>query len=158
MVRQEHHGFGAPRPRTGVARAASHNILLFLDSDMLAEADWITMHARWHHAVSDALTLGVCNYMAMDGIDAETIRHRKGSLHDLFVNQSMDPPWLEGQMIRANRLDSRADDLFRAIIGGNFGTGANTSPRPFSPACRDGRPAGPWGSGPAGPGRSARSR
>ncbi len=124
VVRQERCGFGLARARNTGARAASHNILLFLDSDMLAEADWITMHARWHHAVSDALTLGMRNCVAIDGIDAETIRHRKGSLHDLFVDQSMDSPWIEGVSLRSRDPLSRTDDLFRETTGGNFGIGA----------------------------------
>ena len=58
VVRQERCGFGIARARNTGARAAAHDILLFLDSDMLVEADWIAAHARWHHVVSDAVTLG----------------------------------------------------------------------------------------------------
>ena len=38
LVRQEHCGFGAPRARNTGVRAAAHDVVLFLDSDMLAEA------------------------------------------------------------------------------------------------------------------------
>ena len=121
VVRQERLGFGLARARNNGARAAAHDILLFLDSDMIAIGDWMAAHARWHHAVSDALTLGWRYFASMDGISAENIRCRKGSLQELLSDQPLDPPWIEGYMARNNHLDSRADDLFRAMIGGNFG-------------------------------------
>ncbi len=124
VVRQEHCGFGAPRARNTGARAAAYDILLFLDSDVLVEASWMAAHARWCHAVSDALTLGSCVYVAMDDIDAETIRHRPGSLQELLSDRPADPPyWIEGHMLRTNELTSRANDLFRVMLSGNFGIG-----------------------------------
>ena len=121
VVRQERSGFGLARARNTGARAAAHDVLLFLDSDMLAEAGWIAAHARWHHAVSDALTVGFSACVAVDGIDAETIRRRPGSLGDLFAGRGSDPPWIEGHMLRTNDLTSRADDPFRGVGGNNFG-------------------------------------
>ena len=79
VVREERRGFGAARARnTGVRGGTAHDILLFLDSDMLAEAGLITAHARWHHTVADALTLGFHAYVAADDLDAESIRRRTG--------------------------------------------------------------------------------
>ncbi len=121
VVRQERHGFGAPRARNTGAQAASHNILLFLDSDMLAEADWVTAHARWHHAVSDALTLGFDAYVAVDNIDAEAVRGRSGLLQELFSDRPTDPDWVETHMVRTRDLTSRSDDLFRVVTSGNLG-------------------------------------
>ena len=121
VVRQERNGFGLARARNTGARAAAHDVLLFLDSDMLAEAGWIAAHARWHHAVSDALTVGFSACVAVDGIDAETIRRRPGSLGDLLAGRVSDPPWIEGRMLRTNDLTSRADDPFRGVGGNNFG-------------------------------------
>lgn len=125
VVRQERRGFGIARARNTGARAAAHDILLFLDSDMLPEAGWMAAHARWHHAVVDALTAGFTAYVAMDGIDAATIRHRPGSLNDLFTGRAVDPPWVEGHMIRTNDLTSRDDDPFWGMGGNNFGIGKN---------------------------------
>ena len=55
------HGFGLARARNAGARAALHDILVFLDGDVIAEARLLAARARWHHAVSDALTLGFCS-------------------------------------------------------------------------------------------------
>ncbi len=120
VVRQKRCGFGAGRARNNGARAAAHDILLFLDSDMLVEAEWIAAHARWHHVVSDALTQGFFYYVAVDDLEAETIRCRTGSLRELFSDRPADPPWFEAHMLRTNDLTSRSDDLFRAMHSGNF--------------------------------------
>ena len=57
-VRQEDLGFGLARARNRGARAATHEVLVFLDADLLPEADWLMAHARWHHAAPDVVTLG----------------------------------------------------------------------------------------------------
>ena len=113
----------AARARNNAARAAAHDILLFFDDDILPEAGYMMAHARWHHAVSDALTGGPVAHVAIDGIHAETIRHRPGSLEALFSDRPADPPLSTGLMARTNNLTSRADDLFRAMASGAFGIG-----------------------------------
>ncbi len=121
IVRQERRGFGLARARNTGVRAAAHDILLFLDSDVLAEAGWMAAHARWHHAVSDALTVGFHVHVAMGDMDAETIRRRQGSLEEMFSDRPADPPWIESHMARTKDLTSKAADLFRMVLGGNLG-------------------------------------
>ena len=115
VVHQEHGGIA--RARNSGSRVAAYDILLFLDSDMLVEADWITAHARWHHAVSDALTIGIYARVDIDGIDAETLRSRTGSLEDLLSNRPASPPLLESHLDRTHDLRSKSDDLFQAASG-----------------------------------------
>ncbi len=121
VVRQKRRGFGAARARNTGARAAAHDILLFLDSDMLAEAGWMAAHARWHHTVADALTLGFHACAAVGGLDAAIIRCRPGTLRELLSGRLSAPSWIEAHMLRTDDLTSRADDLFRVVISGNFG-------------------------------------
>lgn len=123
LVRQQRRGFGLARARNTGARAAAHDILLFLDSDVMPEAHWMAAHARWHHALADALTVGFTNYVAVDGMTAQSVRQRAGSLRRLCRGRAMDPSWIEGHMLRTNDLTSKDDDPFRAIGGGNFGIG-----------------------------------
>ena len=70
VVRQERRGFGLARARNAGVAAAAHDILVFLDGDVIPEAGLVAAHARWHHVVSDALTLGFCAYVPVAGIGA----------------------------------------------------------------------------------------
>ena len=120
-VRQQRRGFGLARARNTGARAAAHPILVFLDADVIAEAGLLAAHARWHHTVSDALTLGFCASVSVAGIDAGTVLGRAGSLRELFADRPFDPPWWERHMARTGGLTSRHEDLFRAVTGHNMG-------------------------------------
>lgn len=120
VVRQVRRRRGTPRARNNGTRAAAHDIILFLDGDSLPEAGWMAAHARWHHACSDVLTVGFRAHVAVDDVDAETIRHRSGTLQDLFANRPIDPPWVEAYMQRTNDMTTRTDDLFHVVVG-NFG-------------------------------------
>ena len=121
MVRQERRGFGAARARNTGARAALHDILVFLDGDVIAEAGLLAAHARWHHAVSDALTLGFCACVSVEGMDPAAVRDRPASLTDLFAGRPFDAPWLERHMARTADLTSGHDDVFRAVDSSNLG-------------------------------------
>ena len=121
VVRQERRGFGLARARNNGARAAAHDILLFLDSDMLTEPKWMAAHARWHHAVSDALTLGPFPYVAMDGIDLDVVRQWNGSLKELLADRPKTDLWTQDYLIRIDNLISRSDNLFRLVPSGNLG-------------------------------------
>ena len=120
-VRQPRRGFGLARARNAGARAASHDILVFLDGDVVGEAGLLTAHARWHHAVSDALTLGFCACVSVGDVDAAAVRERPASLGDLFAGRAFDAPWLERHMARTAELTSGHQDLFRAVTGHNLG-------------------------------------
>ncbi len=124
VVRQEDLGFGLARARNTGVRAASHDVLLFLDADMLPEADWLAAHARWHHVVPDAVTLGLWARVSVDGVDAGMIRNRPGTLKELFEGREVglaDVRWFEDHMSRTDDLTSKADDLYEMVTGGNVG-------------------------------------
>ena len=122
VVHQEDLGFGLARARNTGVRATSHDIIVFLDCDMMPEAGWLAEHARWHHAASDVLTLGFRAHVDVAGIDARGVRNRKGSLSELFTGRAVDrPEWIEFHMARTDELTSDADDLFRVVTGGNLG-------------------------------------
>ena len=122
VIHQEDRGFGLARARNTGARAAAHEILVFLDCDMMPEAGWLAEHARWHHAANDALTLGFRAHVEVDGLDAGAIRDRPGSLEDLLADHPSErPEWIEYHMTRTRELTSDDDDLFRVVTGGNLG-------------------------------------
>ena len=122
VLHQQDRGFGLARSRNTGARAAAHDILIFLDCDMMPEAGWLAEHARWHHAANDAVTLGFRAHVEVDGISAAAVRTRTGSLADLFAGRPSDhPAWIEFHMTRTRELTSDDDDLFRVVTGGNLG-------------------------------------
>ena len=121
LVAQERRGVGIARARNTGARAAAHEVLLFLDSDMLVEADWLAAHARWHHVVADGLTAGFRAHVAADDLTAQTIREHTGTLRMLLAGRPMDPPRMAGHLIRTGHLTARADDVFRVVEGADFG-------------------------------------
>ena len=123
VVRQERRGFGLARARNAGVRAAAHDVLLFLDGDVLVEKDWMAAHARWHHAVSDVVTIGHVAHVRTDGIDPETIRRRRGALKELFADRATRNPGIESHLARTGNLTSRRDDPFRMTSGGNLGVG-----------------------------------
>ncbi len=121
VVHQEDLGFGLARARNNGARAAQGDMLIFLDCDMVPEADWLAAHARWHHAASDVLTLGFRCHVDVDGIGAADVRDRPGSLAALFEGRPIQrPEWIERRMDQTDDLASDADDVFRVVTGGNF--------------------------------------
>lgn len=121
LVRQERNGFGSARARNAGARNAAHDVLLFLDSDMLVEAGWLAAHARWHCALSDALTIGNRAFVNVDDIDTEAIKHRPGSLEELFSDRPADESWVQDMLDKTDDMQSKSDDLFTAVVGANFG-------------------------------------
>ena len=123
VVRQERRGFGIARARNTGVRAAAHSIILFLDGDSLPEAGWLAAHARWHHAVSDVVTVGFRASVAMEDLEAAAIRRRPGTLRELFADRPVDAPWIDGHLLRMADMTTRAADLFHVVVGGNFGIG-----------------------------------
>jgi GT2 family glycosyltransferase len=121
VVRQPRRGFGLARARNRGARAAAHEILVFLDADLVAAEGLLAAHARWHGAVSDALTLGFCAYADVDGLGEDDLRRHRGGLAGLFAQRPCDRPWTERHMARTDDLAVWRDDAFRAVAGNNLG-------------------------------------
>ena len=121
VVHQEDRGFGLARARNAGVEAAAHDVLLFLDADMLPEAGWIGAHARWHQTVGDAVTLGSRAFVAVDDLAAQTIRSRKGALGELFADRPQDAFFVDRHMARTRHLTAPGDDQFRVLVGSNFG-------------------------------------
>ena len=123
LIRQQDRGFGLARARNRGAKEASHGILVFLDCDMMAESGYLMAHARWHHRISDALTLGLHSYADTTGLSPKAIRSHRGPLRSLFEPDAIDPPWNRRHLVRTQDLTTKHDDLFRMVQGGNFGIG-----------------------------------
>ena len=122
VVHQPDRGFGLARARNTGARVAAGEILVFLDCDMMPEADWLASHARWHHAASDVLSIGFRAHVSEADLNPAAVRSRTGSLADLFEGRPVErPEWIDFHMSRTADLTAWSEDLFRVVTGGNFG-------------------------------------
>ncbi len=129
MARQERSGFGIARARNLGAELASGDIVIFLDSDMIPEPQWAEAHARWHHLVGDALTLGFRRHVEVSGLTAADvgIAAESGLLAPLFAGRHQQrPEWIEFHMERTSELTRPETDLFRVVTGGNLGMRRDT--------------------------------
>ena len=124
VVRQQRRGYGGERARNTGLRAAAHDVLLFLDGDMMPEAGWLAAHLRWHHAAGDVLTLGPRVGIEVDDVDPQAIRERPGTLRELFAGRpSEEETWVRNHLDRTRELTSRDDTPFLAMVGANFAIG-----------------------------------
>ena len=115
-------GFGLARARNNGARAAQGDIVVFLDCDMIPADEWLAAHARWHHAASDAMSIGFRRHLDVAGVSAADVRNRGGTLDEMFADRPFHrPEWIESHMARTAELTSEDDDLFRVASGGNLG-------------------------------------
>ena len=121
VVAQVHDGFGLARARNMGAAAATGEVLIFLDCDMVPEPGLVEAHARWHHGHDRVLTLGFRRHVDFDGTTPADLAVA-GSVESAVAGRtSTAPQWIEFHMSRTNDLTSADDDLFRIVTGGNLG-------------------------------------
>ena len=116
LVRQPRRGFGLARARNRGAREARHEIVVFLDGDMIPCDGLVAAHARWHHAVADAVTFGFRSDADTAGVDAAAVR---AGVTERWRWRDSDcyRQWL---LAHTGDLVSGRDDVYCALAGHNF--------------------------------------
>ena len=117
LVRQPRRGFGLARARNRGAREARHEILVFLDGDMIPGDGLVAAHARWHHAVADAVTFGFRSDADTAGVDAAAVRAGTPAARWEWRDSGHNRKWL---LARTRDLVSGGDDVYCALAGHNF--------------------------------------
>lgn len=114
------------------AAAARGDVLLFLPAGALPDRGLVKAHARWHHAVADAVSVGTSH-----GVDAGSLEvadvpraQREGAL-DALLAPSLPPgrgdeEVLEKYLERTRELTERRPDLFRVAARGSVAMRAET--------------------------------
>ena len=121
VVRQERCGFGLARSRNRGAAAARHGILVFLDGDAVAAPGLLMAHARWHHVLSDAVTLGFRAHVSTVGLDPGSLRDGQLDLRECFEpRRTPEPIWRRRLLVDTDDLTAPEDSVFSAMVGCNF--------------------------------------
>lgn len=113
-------GHGSGRARHAGAEAATGDVVLFLDADIVAARTHVEAHARWHHVAADAVVLGHKMFVDFDDISAADVRAaaRSDGFDDLLAGRKQRRhAWQEDFIRDARRLTAYADDTFTAVVG-----------------------------------------
>ncbi|SDU86342.1 glycosyltransferase [Jiangella alkaliphila] len=113
-------GHGSGRARHAGAEAATGDIVLFLDADIVATRTHVEAHARWHHTAADAVVLGHKLFVDFDDITAaDVLAAARDDTFDRLLEgrKQKKHTWLEDFIREAGRLTTYADDTFIAVVG-----------------------------------------
>lgn len=120
-VRCEDSGiFGAGRARNAGAAKARGDVLVFLDSDLLAGVDAIEYLVRWQHLAPYSMVTGVLGFFDDEVIDEAEMRTAidAATLPALLADRlSDDQVWRERTFGRTFDLTVDTPDMFRIVIG-----------------------------------------
>ena len=121
VVRREDDGrFGAGAARNAGAAAATGDVIVFLDSDLLVGPEAIETLVRWNHAAPHAMVTGVLGFFDDEPLGDDTLRSAisDGSIASLLEpHLSDDQVWREKTFTRTFDLTEDAADLFRIVVG-----------------------------------------
>ncbi|WP_100448626.1 glycosyltransferase [Glycomyces xiaoerkulensis] len=108
---------------SGVERSEGE-VVMRLDSDMLAFGDHIEAQMRWHHAADYLAVLGHKRFVDWaDGDLAPEAVHeavRAGRAGELFDAESSEPQWIESIIDRTDGLKQADHRAFRVMVGATF--------------------------------------
>jgi GT2 family glycosyltransferase len=136
VVRQEDHGFRAAAARNLGAGAATGELLLFLDGDMLPGAGYVAAMSRRLREIDDghgALVVGRRRHVDLSGVgSAQTLAFLAGGSPQDPGAASVpgsgpgprlleDPQWLRDGYTRTDGLRSATDEDFRLVISAVLG-------------------------------------
>ena len=120
--------WGPAQARHAGALASDGEILLFLDADMVAFPDHLAAHARWHHVVQDAVTLGHKLFVDVAGITADEVYEAAGAdqLYELLSHRPFqEHEWVQHLITRTDGLTSYGSKLFMAAVSATIGMRAD---------------------------------
>lgn len=113
-------GHGSGRARHAGAVAATGDVVLFLDADIVATRTHVEAHARWHHTAADAVVLGHKMFVDVDGVSAADVHAatRDDTFDQLLAGRKQKRhAWLEDFIREAGQLTTYTDDTFIAVVG-----------------------------------------
>lgn len=119
VVVQAREGFGAGRARNTGARAASGELLVFLDGDTVPEPSFVESVARWLHLTPDAFVIGHRRYADLEEISLEELERALSATDTAAALGSRvlaDPEWSRQLHSLTRDLTRESPDLWRTTI------------------------------------------
>ena len=121
IIRSAEGGWGSAHAvNTGVA-AATGQVILRLDADMLVHREHVESQLRWHHEVDYAVVLGHKLFVDFDpsAMVPEYVYEEvaAGRGDTLFDRENADPHWVERFIDRTDRLRSAGHEGFKVYVG-----------------------------------------
>lgn len=116
--------FGAGRSRRAGAAAVNADVVLFADADIVLHRQHIEAHARWHHVIDYAVTMGSRQFVAFDDLSIPQVVDalRADAMDDLLAGRpSEGHDWIDRIYGRSDELTKRDEDPFRVAVGANVG-------------------------------------
>jgi hypothetical protein len=119
-------------PERAAARAAEGQVLVLVPAGALPERELVEAHARWHHAVADAVAVGASIHVEAAGLEPQEVRdaQRSGGLEALVASRlarhDEDQAAFETFLERTHGLTERRPDLFRVAARGTVSLRSET--------------------------------
>lgn len=119
-VRTTGEGFGAGRARNVGAGAATGDVLVFLDADVIPGAHAVEAHARWHHVADDAVVSGTLRMVDLDQVPELPAELRERNAEAVLGELPWEPVgWTDKLLRNSGDLTARRPDLWAIVVGAN---------------------------------------
>jgi hypothetical protein len=111
---------------------ARGDVLLLIPAGAIPAPELVEAHARWHHAVGDAVSVGISRAVDVESLRAADVAdgHESGRLEDRLERRRVpgraDEETVETYLERTRDLTERRDDLFRLAGRGSAAMRAAT--------------------------------
>jgi GT2 family glycosyltransferase len=120
LVRSDGSGWGRAYACHLGVRHSTGDVVLFLDSDMVPWHDHVEAHARVHHLLDDAVSIGhklfVANWSSAS-YDDLLAHARAHELASLFPNDEVQRHWIEDVFARTDALHTGDAGVFSTFTG-----------------------------------------
>ena len=104
----------------GAALEGDVDVVVFIDSDMLAESQWLEAHMRWHHVRPAAVVVGFRRHVERLDMTPEEVR-KADAVRSLFRGAPFfEPAWFEDGWKASEDGTIHADTIWRLMSGGNL--------------------------------------
>lgn len=120
IVRHEE-GKGPGAARAAGAEQAQGEILMFMDSDIIASRSMVANYVKWPAVLEEALVLGFRDFIDPVGLTADDVRShaQTGTLEELLIPRlgQEGQDWIDNFLERSDDNQANREDLWNIVVG-----------------------------------------